>query len=935
MQLSELVKYAKEKFHITENFDLTHSPDYSVLVHPKTHRWIALLMYKIERCDLRYRPTCFLPYNGEYLFNPYIIAGKGWIGINFNINTNEQVVFNLFDESIEYENENINILFDNSNDVEDASEETIEPHSKICIIREMQLLYDDDYAPFVFDICSKTDYCFNYALTMFKSKNFYRQGKFMENYVDDVLWKTNFNKQYPTYHDMNLIQLREYFSWRTKIRNGIFEKISVSYAYVYVFELLNSIGTHSIADTFNKLTDFEQKYANTKLGTPGLEKNVRLWIFGFAIVNGFSKETAIKYASSDITESDEALEILFYYHLYDNSEIISAIETIIGKNINSIVIKKYGDVGIYCFAKIWKICFDKIKESIFGKMYSSNFNPFPNVPYWLQEKHQNCIYELNKVHTYSCKNGLWTETCYMLDWRNQSKLSSFIHAADLKLRLLLQTGSYLKENEEDITYFPYVDDAIKTIVNEPKLAQICTKIDITRKNSTASHNNILIENVITKEINEMQQLYCNNYDVAKNFYIQGKFMENYTDNASLKKSLKTNYPTYHDLDVVQLRQYFSWRTKIRNGVYEKISAPFARLYVFELLNLIGTHSIEDSFNRLIDFYDKYVITFGSLGLENDMKEWILGFVVINNLPKEIALKYVPDNILMLEILMESDNQDDNAILSALEKIIGEKILSIVIKKEGQNCIHFFAEIWKKCFKNIREIIFGNNMATMFYDPFPHVPYSSQSIQTNKFYVLTDTHSFRFESGYWTQTGYFLPCASQFKLEDFVHAVDLKLRLYFNTGSYLKERRSDLQFFPFIDEAIEIIKEDLKPKVAINIASLDKIRKDAWDTRDNLLTEEDLAEDIVPSHGVHVETQNDTQIEMQVLITLLNGENVDEMIRSKRLMPSIIAERINEMFYDDFADNIVEYDDIKLSIVDDYKDDLQNLINSSKYSHRIL
>ena len=43
------------------------------------------------------------------------------------------------------------------------------------------------------------------------------------------------------------------------------------------------------------------------------------------------------------------------------------------------------------------------------------------------------------------------------------------------------------------------------------------------------------------------------------------------------------------------------------------------------------------------------------------------------------------------------------------------------------------------------------------------------------------------------------------------------------------------------------------------------------------------------------------------------------------MPSIVADRLNEAFYDDIGDNIIELDGDRLTLVEDYREDLCSLI----------
>ena len=53
-----------------------------------------------------------------------------------------------------------------------------------------------------------------------KCRNFVKQARFMEDYEDDAAWTGEFRRFFPTYHDLNIKQLRGYFTWRTAARNS-------------------------------------------------------------------------------------------------------------------------------------------------------------------------------------------------------------------------------------------------------------------------------------------------------------------------------------------------------------------------------------------------------------------------------------------------------------------------------------------------------------------------------------------------------------------------------------------------------------------------------------------------------------------------------------------------------------------------------------------
>lgn len=169
------------------------------------------------------------------------------------------------------------------------------------------------------------------------------------------------------------------------------------------------------------------------------------------------------------------------------------------------------------------------------------------------------------------------------------------------------------------------------------------------------------------------------------------------------------------------------------------------------------------------------------------------------------------------------------------------------------------------------------------------------------------------------------------IADFLHETDRRLRLYLKTGHPLKERKEAAWAVPYIEAVIEADRkakfEAARPKISIDFSGLDKIRKDALETQDNLLTEEETqctpetaskpSEVSVPS-GVSVPLDG---MQMQLLRMLLRGEPVQELIAAQHGMPSVIADAINEALFDYIGDTAVECDGETITLVEDYRDDI--------------
>lgn len=169
--------------------------------------------------------------------------------------------------------------------------------------------------------------------------------------------------------------------------------------------------------------------------------------------------------------------------------------------------------------------------------------------------------------------------------------------------------------------------------------------------------------------------------------------------------------------------------------------------------------------------------------------------------------------------------------------------------------------------------------------------------------------------------------------DFLHETDRRLRLYLKIRHPLKERKEAAWAVPYIEAVIEADRkaklEAARPKVSIDFSGLDKIRKDALETQDNLLTEEETmglpetaskpSEVSVPFDGLL------DGMQVQLLQMLLRGEPVQELITAQHGMPSVIADAINEALFDFIGDTAVECDGKTITLVEDYRDDLIGIL----------
>ena len=67
------------------------------------------------------------------------------------------------------------------------------------------------------------------------------------------------------------------------------------------------------------------------------------------------------------------------------------------------------------------------------------------------------------------------------------------------------------------------------------------------------------------------------------------------------------------------------------------------------------------------------------------------------------------------------------------------------------------------------------------------------------------------------------------------------------------------------------------------------------------------------------------VHLAILQALLRGETADGQIRREHLMPALVTDTINEAFYDEIGDNILEYDGDRISLIEDYREDIAAIL----------
>lgn len=120
-----------------------------------------------------------------------------------------------------------------------------------------------------------------------KGKAIYSAMIKFENKTEKCASFCEFLKYYPTYGDMSSSQKKWYFYWRNKVRNNSYPETSLSYIFVYVYELLCGIGTRDESDGLNKLMAVWKNYRKEY---PSLDNYLSEWVFDYCYIRNLPYE---------------------------------------------------------------------------------------------------------------------------------------------------------------------------------------------------------------------------------------------------------------------------------------------------------------------------------------------------------------------------------------------------------------------------------------------------------------------------------------------------------------------------------------------------------------------------------------------------------------------------------------------------------------------
>ncbi|MEA4863309.1 MAG: TerB N-terminal domain-containing protein [Victivallaceae bacterium] len=333
---------------------------------------------------------------------------------------------------------------------------------------------------------------------------FCRQGKFMEDFEDDFEYDGEFLKYYPTYQDMNDHQLRGYFSWRTKVRRGIVAPTSLSFAFVYIYELINQIGVSSPAEGFRALKEFWTAYREI---APGIDRYCKLWLKDYAVYYGLDRSLL-----DDVSSVCFDREIMTLQNPREHApdELFSALDAMSSyKMTESRFFKLHPDDVTAVVCKVYAALADHygkngkggVCEKLFGKLHSGSYRMFTSAVFYDRRTRSEAAYAINDFHKYRCVGGEWSCEKFLCYREKMHRLGALLKNIDFLMRGKYGFNSALKPEKMTKLFGRIITGAIdeylecKRRTAAPKIEIDLSKLHGIRRTSLETQNRLIVEEI--------------------------------------------------------------------------------------------------------------------------------------------------------------------------------------------------------------------------------------------------------------------------------------------------------------------------------------------------------------------------------------------------------------------------------------------------------
>lgn len=303
---------------------------------------------------------------------------------------------------------------------------------------------------------------------------FLKQAKLLASYEDDYAFDCPVVRYYPTYQSLTDEELRGYFSWRTKLRGGDVRKTSLSFAFLYIYELINQVGVSDPMDGYGKLKAFRDTYGSIdKAVIPYLNR----WLFDYVVYYGLE---AGLLADTPQVLFDRRIAVLENLQSTGEDLVVDAVRGLSPKwlerskfygeypaDFDRVLVRVLGRVSAHYAAH----CKKTMTEQYFGIPRQYPLHLFDTAVFCDPLKTRDWEYAVDDQCVYRCKDGLWSVWKRSCPPRPNEKLGDLLKAIDSLMRQEYAYRHPIQCPTDTKWLLKIIREEIQTLQTEKKAAE--------------------------------------------------------------------------------------------------------------------------------------------------------------------------------------------------------------------------------------------------------------------------------------------------------------------------------------------------------------------------------------------------------------------------------------------------------------------------------
>ena len=303
---------------------------------------------------------------------------------------------------------------------------------------------------------------------------FIKQGKLLAGYEDDYVYDRRVTHYFPTYQSLTNPELRGYFSWRTKLRRGNLQKTSLTYAFLYIYELLNQIGVTDPMDGYRKLTEFRDAYGALD---DGILPYLNLWLMDYVVYYNLD---AGLLADDPQVRFNRGIAVLDSIQSRGDEEVIRAVKQLSPKWLERS--KFYREYREDCDTVIVRVlrrmsahynarCKKTMVEQYFGSFSQYRVILFDAAVFHERQVEGSRQYKVDENYIYRCRNGLWSVQKYNCLPHSNGKLGDVLKAIDGVMRECYGYGRPIQYKLDTKWILKIIWEEARNLLAEKKAAE--------------------------------------------------------------------------------------------------------------------------------------------------------------------------------------------------------------------------------------------------------------------------------------------------------------------------------------------------------------------------------------------------------------------------------------------------------------------------------